>query len=109
MPRRLRPLVALLVATILPTVQARQPPAAPPPDRFAAAVAGAAGTAERAVQPALLIYANRPIVTFRATVMSRSPEARAADVTELLQRLVVENPTARTSSRTYPEGTVIRL
>ena len=83
MPGRRWPLVALFAASFLTTVDARQPSAAAPPDRLAAAVASAAGTAERAAQPAHLVFANRPIVTFRATVMSRSPEARTADVTEL--------------------------
>ena len=73
MPGRCWPLVALLVASILPTVYARQPAPQDPPDRLAAAVASAAGTAERGSPPAHLTFANRPIVTLRATVMSRHP------------------------------------
>ena len=106
---RLWLLGALLVATVLPTVHAQQPSPSLPPDGFAAAVASAASTAQRAAQPADLVYANRRIVTFRATVMARPPEVRVSSATELLQRLVDESPTARASIRTYPEATVVRL
>ncbi len=109
MPGRCWPVVALLVASILPTVYARQPAPQDPPDRLAAAVASAAGTVERGSPPAHLTFANRPIVTLRATVMSRTPAARTADATELLRRLLDENQTGRTSIHTYPDGTIVRL
>ena len=109
MPSRFWLIVALLAVSIRPAAHAQQPAAGPPPDRFAGVVAGAAETAERAGQPVVLTYANRPIVTFRATVMSRSPEARAADAIATLQRLVDENPAGRASIGAYPDGAVVRL
>ena len=109
MPSRFWLIVALLAVSIRPAAHAQQPAAGPPPDRFAGVVAGAAETAERAGQPVVLTYANRPIVTFRATVMSRSPEARAADAIATLQRLVDENPAGRASVGAYPDGAVVRL
>ena len=109
MPSRFWLIVALLAVSIRPAAHAQQPAAGAPPDRFAGVVAGAAETAERAGQPVVLTYANRPIVTFRATVMSRSPEARAADAIATLQRLVDENPAGRASVGAYPDGAVVRL
>jgi len=109
MPSRFWLIVALLAVSIRPAAHAQQPAAGAPPDRFAGVVAGAAETAERAGQPVVLTYANRPIVTFRATVMSRSPEARAADAIATLQRLVDENPAGRASIGAYPDGAVVRL
>jgi small-conductance mechanosensitive channel len=102
-------LVALFVTTVTPAVHGQQPSASLPPDRFAAAVASAAATAQPAPEPAPLVFANRRILTLRATVMSRAPDARAAAAIELLQRLVDESPTARASTRTYTEATVVSL
>jgi small-conductance mechanosensitive channel len=110
MPGRSRWLfITLFVAAVLPTGHAQQPAASIPPDRLGAAIASAARTAERAAQPARFVYANRWIVTLRASVMSRTPEARAAAAAEVLQRLADEIPTARTSTGTYPEAAVVRL
>src|SRR4051794_28611426 len=106
---RLGLLVPLLVAMAVSTVDGRQPSAPQPPDRLAAAVTTAAGTAQRVAQSAELVYANRRIVTFRATVMSRPPELRARAATEQLQRLVDESPTSRPNILTYPEAAIIRL
>src|SRR5437899_11684013 len=50
----------------------------------AAAVAGA----QPAAQPATLIYANRPIVVFRATVLWRTPAERAAAAVLFIDRVV---------------------
>ena len=96
-------LVALLVTAGMPAVHG-QPSASLPPDRFAADA-----TAQRAPEPAQLVYVNRRILTLRAMVMSRAPEARASAAIELLQRLVEESPTARAGIHTYPEATVVSL
>jgi small-conductance mechanosensitive channel len=106
---RVPPLVALLIAAVLTTVHGQPPPPAQPDDHFAAAVDSAARTAERAPEPAELVYANRRIARFRATVMSQSPEARASAATQLLHRLVDQIPTAKANIRTYSGATVIRL
>jgi small-conductance mechanosensitive channel len=102
-------LLAGLVVAVLPTVHGQQPAVSIPPDRLAAAIASAAGTAQRAPQPASLVYANRWIVTFRASVLARTPDGRAAAAVELLRRLAHETPAARTSIAIYPDAAIVRL
>src|SRR5215217_6344203 len=101
--------VALFLSILTPSLHGQQPPAAAPPDRLAAIVSTAAGTAQRTAPPADLDYANRRVVTLRATVVSRPPEARARAARDVLRRLVDETPTARAHVRTYPDAAAVYL
>lgn len=76
---------------------------------FAPAVGAAATTAHVSDPPATLTYANRPIVTLRATILSRPPQARVAAATELLDRLVDRFPAARVTTHAYPEAVAITV
>ena len=78
-----------------------------PSDPFRAAVALGAKSAQVSDAPATLVYANRAVVEFRATVLSRSPAHRAAAAVELLDRLVDEVPAGRISARSYDEATAV--
>jgi small-conductance mechanosensitive channel len=49
--------------------------------------------------PAVLEYNNRPITTFRATVLSRTPADRADAIRTLLDRLISAGPPGPVSSR----------
>src|SRR5215203_6123481 len=99
--------VAVFLSALTPALQAQQPPAAVPPDRLAALISTAAGTAQRTAPPADLAFANRRVVTLRATVVSRPPEARATAAREVVRRLVDETPTARAHVRTYPDAAAV--
>ena len=79
-----------------------QPPAAPPSqESFAAALDAASRTIQTSDPPATLVYANRPIAQFRATVLSRKPETRAAGAVELLDRLLPQLTDRRVSTQAY--------
>src|SRR5262245_433169 len=98
-------LVVLALLAIAPaTARGQTPTGAAPDDSLASAVAVAAKTAQPAEQPALLTYANRRIVEFRASVLSRTPAARAAAVVTTLNRLVDQAPNGRVASRAYSGG-----
>jgi small-conductance mechanosensitive channel len=104
--------VALLVgAALLPlTARAQQPPpAGPSTDPFATAIANAARTAQTAEHPARLVFANRTIVEFRATVLSRTPSARAAAAVDVLERLVNEAPGSRIETQAYENAIAVRV
>ncbi len=106
--------VAVLTGALLPALAdaqtpATQPSAAVPPDEIAAAVATAVKTAQVAEQPATLEYANRPIVTLRATVLSRSPSARVGGVVHLLDGLVTTPPAGRVTTHPYDDAVLLRV
>jgi len=107
-----RTLPAILLAafaTIFPASVIAQPPAAPGGDPVAAAVADAARTAVPAEQPAPLVFANRFIVEFRATVLARTPATRATAASDLLGRLIERTPRARATARRFAEGVLITV
>ena len=108
-----RTLLALALAaftTLLPVPAAGQPPAdAQAGDRIATAVANAARTAVSAEQSAPLIFANRFIVEFRATVLSRAPATRATAVADSLSRLVEKMPGARAAAHTYDQAVLLSV
>ena len=104
--------VALLVGAALlpPAVWAQAAPSGErAADPFETAVANAARTAQPAEQPARLVFANRTIVEFRATVLSRTPATRAAAVVDLLERLVNEVPGGRVETQSYGDAIVVRV
>ncbi len=80
-----------------------------PSDPMAAAIASAARAAQRTDEPATLVYANRPIVAFRATILSRTPAARAAAASEALDSLVAQVPDGEVTTHAYDGGTLVSL
>jgi small-conductance mechanosensitive channel len=104
LPKSALPLVVLLAAAILPRAASGQPASG---DLLTAAVANAARSAHVAEQPATLVYANRAIVEFRANVLSRTPAARAAAAVDLLNRIAVEAPGSRVTTRVLDDATVV--
>jgi small-conductance mechanosensitive channel len=90
------PLAGALSVLLSATSVAGQPPAPPTPQATAAqadaeaAIAAAAVQASVAGTPATLTFANRPIVTLRASILGRPAEERVAVGRALLDRLVEE-------------------
>ena len=103
------PSIALLAIILLAGRVSAQSPQPATSDQIATAVALAATSARPAETPAVLRFANRPIVEFRATVASRTPPTRAAGAAETLERLAREASTGRVSTKAYSEGTVISI
>jgi small-conductance mechanosensitive channel len=87
-----------------------QPPFAPQSqESFAIALEGAAKTIQVSDPPATLVYANRAIVQFRATVLSRKPETRAASAVDLLDRLLPQLTDRRVSTQAYGDTYAVRI
>ena len=102
--------VAMLAAGLaVPAAAQTAAPTRQPPDAFSAAVVVAAQSARRGDPAATLVYANRTVVEFRATVLSRSPAQRAAAAVELLDRFVEEMPAGRISARAYGDATAVLI
>jgi small-conductance mechanosensitive channel len=76
---------------------------------MAAAIASAARSAQRTDDPATLVYANRRIVEFRATILSRTPAARAAAASETLVGLLTQVPDGEVSTHAYDGGTLVSV
>jgi small-conductance mechanosensitive channel len=89
------------------------PVAAQPPsgagESIPTAIANAARTAVSAEQSASLTFANRFIVEFRATVLSRAPATRATAAADLLGRLIEKAPGARAAAHRFDQGTLITV
>jgi hypothetical protein len=92
-----RSALAILTVALISTRAGAQTPASgnAANDPIVAAIASAARVAQRTDEPATLVYANRRIVELRATILSRTPAARAAAASAALDRLVPQVPTAR--------------
>jgi small-conductance mechanosensitive channel len=108
-----RTLPAILLAAfgaVAPLSVSAQPPAEPPAgDTVATAVGNAARTAVPAEHSASLVFANRFIVEFRATVLARTPAARAAAAADLLGRLVERMPGARVATQRHGEAVLLTV
>ena len=104
---RLASIALLAVFLVAERAAAQTPPSAP--DQIATAIALAAAGARPAETPAVLRFANRPIVEFRAIIASRTPATRAAGAAEILERLARDGSAGRVTTRGYPEGTVIGI
>ena len=112
MSGRLRLIGALIVFAVLsvaPILRARAQQVEAQRDSFEAAVATAAATARIDSAPATLVYVNRPIVELRATVLSRTPEARVATAVDVLNRLVAQQADTRVTTRAYGDIWVISV
>jgi small-conductance mechanosensitive channel len=69
----------------------------------------AARTAQPSGQVATLVYANRPIVEFHATVLSRTPAERTAAAVQVLDRLVDNEPWARVATSTFADARIVSV
>ena len=102
-------LAILAVALIAVRTDAQTASGDTPTDPMAAAIASAAHSAQRTDDPATLVYANRRIVAFRATVLSRTPAARAAAASQTLDGLVAQVPGGDVTTHRYVGGTLVSL
>ena len=59
--------------------------------------------------PATLVFANRPIVRFRATVMSRPPAERAAAAVFVLNRLIDAHPGGVVATSALGDARIVTL
>ena len=96
---------ALLVASLATA----QPPPTQQPDAEPEALAAALRTAERAEEVATLSYANRPVLVFRATVLSRAPSERAAGAVTTLDRLVDDVPRGLVGTSTIGDAYLLTI
>ena len=99
----------LACALVADRAGAQEAPREAASDAIALAFAAAAKSAQRTDPPATLVYANRRIVELRATILSRTPSARAAAASEALDRLVTEVPDGEVTTRAYDGGTLISI
>jgi small-conductance mechanosensitive channel len=94
-----------LGTTALVVVLAAQPGQSQTQSPPAAAAAGA----QPAAQSATLIYANRPIVEFRATVLGRTPAERAAAAVLFIDRVVETSPDARVTTGRVGDAVTVNI
>jgi len=97
-------LITLGIAALV-VVLAAQPGQSQTQSPTTAAVAGA----QAAAQPATLIYANRPIVVFRATVLGRTPAERAAAAVLFIDRVLDTSPDARVTTERVGDAVTVNL
>ena len=105
-------LAAVALSTVLlPGVMAAQTPQpeGTTTDAVAVAIAAAAKSAQTGDPPATLRFANRAIVEFRATVVSRPPAVRAAAASDTLSRFLEQMPDGEVATRTYDGGVLVTL
>jgi small-conductance mechanosensitive channel len=107
-PRRVA--VGVLGVILLAHAAGAQTPANPRPQPpHESSLEAAARTAQPAAQAATLVYANRPIVQFRATVLSRTPAERAAAAVAGLDRLVDQVPWERVATSTVADVRIVSI
>jgi small-conductance mechanosensitive channel len=82
--------VGAMVAVLATAVPGRAQPAPAGPEASVPAPAGARTDTGPVPPPATLVFANRPIVTFRSAVLSHPPAERAAAARQYLDRLIEE-------------------
>ena len=97
-------LITLGIAALV-VVLAAQPGQSQTQSPTTAAVA----SAQAAAQPATLIYANRPIVVFRATVLGRTPAERAAAAVLFIDRVLDTSPDARVTTERVGDAVTVNL
>jgi small-conductance mechanosensitive channel len=106
-----RSALAILTVALISTRAGAQTPASgnAPNDPIVAAMASAARAAQRTDEPATLVYANRRIVELRATILSRTPAARAAAASAALDGLVTAVPDGEVTTHAYDGGTLVSV
>ena len=97
-------LITLGIAALV-VVLAAQPGQSQTQSPAAAAVAGA----QSAGPPATLMYANRPIVVFRATVLGRTPAERAAAAVLFIDRIVDASPDAHVTTERVGDAVAVNI
>jgi small-conductance mechanosensitive channel len=73
------------------------------------ATAATVADAHTAAPPATLIYANRPIVEFRATLLGRTPAERAAAASLFIDRVVEASPDARVTTDRVGDAITVHI
>jgi small-conductance mechanosensitive channel len=103
--------LAILIVALISARAGAQSPASgkAPSDPIVAAIASAARAAQRTDEPSTLVYANRRIVELRATILSRTPAARAAAASAALDRLVPQVPDGEVTTHAYEGGTLVSV
>jgi small-conductance mechanosensitive channel len=103
--------LAILTVALTSVPTAAQTPASAKTssDPIVAAIAAAARSAQRTDAPATLVYENRRIVELRATILSRTPAARAAAASEALDGLVTQVPDGEVTTHAYEGGTLLSV
>jgi small-conductance mechanosensitive channel len=94
-----------LGTAMLVVILAAEPGRSQTPSSTAAAVADAHTDA----QPATLIYANRPIVEFRATWLGRTPAERAQAAAMFIDRVVETSPDARVTTHRVGDAVTVDI
>jgi small-conductance mechanosensitive channel len=103
-PRTRMHLITLGTAVFVVALAA-EPGRAQTPSSTASAVADA----QAAAPPATLVYANRPIVEFRATTLGRPPAERAAAASMFIDRVVEASPDARVTTVRVGDAITVHL
>ena len=83
--------------------------AEPGRSQTASSTAAAAADAHTAAPAATLIYANRPIVEFRATLLGRTPAERAAAASMFIDRVVEASPGARVTTDRVGDAITVNI
>ena len=79
------------------------------PASIAAQVLSAPGDVEPSSDTAVLVFASRPIVTYRARVLGRPPAERAGAARRALDDLVAQGVTQPITSRPFEGGIIISV
>ncbi len=107
---RLVTFVGAMIAVLVTAAPGRAQPAPADPDQSVPPPAPAPPThSAPAPPPATLVFVNRPIVTFRATVLSHPPAERAAAARQYLERLVADGPTGPVTTATVGDTVTVAL
>ncbi|CAN5337404.1 hypothetical protein BH23GEM2_BH23GEM2_06590 [soil metagenome] len=97
--------LAVLLLIVPVTASAQGPEVAQAPGSGPAPVPGAAGSADSAV----LVVANRAVVTFRSPLGARSPEERVASAAARIDAVVDAGEGGGITARRFPYGYVIAV
>jgi small-conductance mechanosensitive channel len=109
--RRAHVAVGALIVMLLqvPPTQAQAPAGQQGPALNEALIEAAARTAQPADQFAILTYANRPIVQFRATAAWGTPAERAAAAVHVLDRLVDDAVSMPVTTRSIGDARIVSI
>ena len=99
--------LGFLAALLVATSASAQPPAQTPAN-LEQGIAQAVAAATVDSPPATLSFTNRDIVTFRGTLLLRTPEVRAAGAVRILDELA-NQPASAVSSRALAGGYVVSI
>jgi small-conductance mechanosensitive channel len=103
------PILGFALSAAAPPPASAQPPARPAGDTLAKNPYGDLIAPVPAAEAAELRLANRPIATFRAQVLGRSPAERAAAAAALIGKALDRDPRANVDAQPIPDGVVVQL